>query len=288
MLTVAAPAKVNLTLEVLGKREDGYHEIRSIVQAIDLCDHLHLRLHDVTEFKSDMPGWVPGKSLASKAVAFLQEATGCSRGVAVEVEKRIPLLSGLGGDSSDAAAVLRGLNRLWGLELPRERLRELAAQLGSDVAFFLHGGTALMEGRGERVTPLPSLPATWFVLVRPAVPHEPGKTRRAYASLKPGDHADGRITERLVEVLKSGGEFTPSLLFNTFEGSVLAGSSEVARCREQMIEAGAGGVHLAGSGPVLFAVAEERAGAETLCQQLRQQGVETYLAGTFATTDELE
>ena len=288
MLTVAAPAKVNLTLEVLGKREDGYHEIRSVVQAIDLCDHLHLRLHDVTDFKSDTPGWVPGKSLASKAVAFLQEATGCSRGVTVEVEKRIPLLSGLGGDSSDAAAVLRGLNRLWGLELPQERLLELAAQLGSDVAFFLHGGTALMEGRGERVTPLPSLPATWFVLVRPVVPHEPGKTRRAYASLKPGDHTDGRITERLVEVLKSGGELTPSLLFNTFEGSVLAGSPEVARCREQMIEAGAGGVHLAGSGPVLFAVAEERAGAETLCQQLRQQGMETYLAGAFATTDELE
>jgi len=202
MLTVLAPAKLNLTLEVLAKRSDGFHEIRSVIQTISLNDSLHFQLSQGLTFKCDNPEWLPEKSLVSKAVSLLQETTGCSKGAVVEVTKRIPLVSGLGGDSSDAAAV----------ELVR-----LASQLGSDVAFFLHGGTALMGGRGEIVTPLPLLPHMWVVLMVPPVPRLPGKTGQLYASLKNSHYTDGGITEKFADMLRGDKEFRTPLLFNTFE-----------------------------------------------------------------------
>ena len=128
MLTVLAPAKVNLTLEVLGKRPDGFHEIRSVLQAVNLCDRLDFSPGRGINVTCDMPGWSLEESLVHRAVALMREAAGTSRGVDIKIEKRIPLMSGLGGDSSDAAAVLRGLNTLWELNLPQERLLGMAAQ----------------------------------------------------------------------------------------------------------------------------------------------------------------
>jgi 4-diphosphocytidyl-2-C-methyl-D-erythritol kinase len=278
MLTIEAPAKLNLTLEVLGKRPDGYHEIRSVVQAVDLCDRLHFRADSRTEFKSGMPEWIAKESLVMKAVGLLREATGCTAGATIEVDKHIPLLSGLGGDSSDAAAVLVGLNRLWGLDLSQERLLGLAAELGSDVPFFLHGGTALIEGRGEVVTPLPPLSEVWFVLVVPRVSRQPGKTGRAYAGLKESDYTGGQYTGRLVEILEGGGKLEPEMLFNVFKRTILEGSQAIAECRQQMMAVGAGNVHLAGSGPTLFTMARDKATAEKLYKHLSQEGMATYLA----------
>jgi 4-diphosphocytidyl-2-C-methyl-D-erythritol kinase len=288
MLTLKAPAKLNLTLEVLGKRADGYHEIRSVVQAIDLCDTLRFQENSQTRFKSSLPGWLPEKSLVSKAVSLLREATGCTTGVSIEVDKRIPLLSGLGGDSSDTAAVLLGLDRLWELNLSRERLLRLAAELGSDVAFFLHSGTALMEGRGEIVTPLPPLSETWFVLVVPAVPREPGKTARAYAGLKESDYTDGKYTDRLVSALKASKKLEPSMLFNAFERTIFDSHPEVYESRGQMMAAGADNIHLAGSGPALFTLAGDKATAEGLYSHLQKQGFEVYLVKTLATPEQLD
>ena len=133
MLTVMAPAKINLTLEVLAKRPDGFHEVRSVIQTINLLDSLHFQMSENIAFKSSAPDWVVEDSLVSKAVGLLQEATGCGKGVTIEVGKCIPAVSGLGGDSSDAAAVLRGLNRLWELGLAREKLVELAGQIKQHV-----------------------------------------------------------------------------------------------------------------------------------------------------------
>ncbi len=285
MLTVLAPAKINLTLEVLAKRRDGFHEIRSVIQAINLCDSLCFQLSRNTEFRCNMPGWLPEESLVSRATSLLREATGCTKGATIEVEKRIPLMSGLGGDSSDAAAVLCGLNELWGLGLSREKLLELAPQLGSDVAFFLYGGTALVEGRGERVAPLPALPHRWVVLVVPSVPREPGKTKRLYASLKTSHYTDGQTTRRLVEELKVGGDLTPSLLFNTFENVVFTRSSELTTYRGHIVKVGATNVHLAGSGPALFTLLEDKTEAEDLYTRLQQQGMESYLTDTAPTTE---
>ena len=158
MLTIEAPAKINLTLEVLGKRPDGYHEIRSVIQTINFCDSLQLAPSKDIQFKSNMSGWSGEQSLVVKAIELLQASTGYTHGATIKIKKRLPLISGLGGDSSDAAAALRGLNELWGMGLSASRLLELSPRLGSDVAFFLHGGTALVEGRGEVVTRLPPLP----------------------------------------------------------------------------------------------------------------------------------
>ncbi|MBI4296259.1 MAG: 4-(cytidine 5'-diphospho)-2-C-methyl-D-erythritol kinase [Chloroflexi bacterium] len=276
-LTVQAPAKLNLTLEVLGKRRDGYHEIRSVIQTISLSDTLSFQASDRTEFESDLPEWQAEQSLVSQAVSLLREMTGCSRGVTIKVDKRIPLLSGLGGDSSDAAATLRGLNELWGLGLSLETLSRSAARLGSDVPFFLHGGTALLGGRGEVVTLLPPLPRIWVVLVVPAIPRLPGKTKRLYESLKPAHYTDGRFTDKLVDVLRSGREIDLSLLFNTFENVAFDFFAELRTYRDHMLKVGASAVHLVGSGHSLFTLEKERARAEDLWQRLQQQRLECYL-----------
>ena len=281
MLSVPAPAKLNLTLEVLAKREDGFHEIRSVIQAINLADSLSFRASENIEFKSASPGWDAEQSLVSKATSLLQELSGGSRGVAIEVKKAIPLLSGLGGDSSDAAATLIGLNQFWGLDLSPGRLLEMAWQLGSDVAFFLYGGTALLEGRGEIVTSLAPLPHSWVVLAVPPFPRQPGKTRQLYESLRKAHFTDGQITRRLVGELEKGGELAPSLLFNTFENVAFTRFSELSVYREHLIKLGAADVHLAGSGPALFTLVEDRLKADDLSLRLEQQGLETYLAETL-------
>ena len=288
MLTVLAPAKLNLTLEVLAKRRDGFHEIRSVIQTISLCDSLRFQLNQKITFESNMPDWIPEESLVSKAASLLQETTGCSEGATIEVSKRIPLVSGLGGDSSDAAATLHGLNKLWGLGLSPEELLELAVRLGSDVAFFLCGGTALVEGRGEVVTPLPPLPHRWVVLAVPPAPRRAGKTKQLYASLEASHYTDGQITQRLVAVLKAGGEFTPSLLFNTFENVAFAHFSELRVYREHFVKVGAADVHLAGSGPTLFAMIEDKAQAEALYLRLQHQKMQPYLVETLAAIEKVE
>ncbi len=285
MLTVPAPAKLNLTLEVLAKRPDGFHEIRSVIQTVNLCDSLRFQLSRNVEFKCDAPDWIPEESLISKATGLLQTATGCSKGATIEISKRIPLVSGLGGDSSDAAATLRGLNKLWELNLSQKELLELAPQLGSDVAFFIYGGTALVEGRGETVTPLPPLPRMWAVLVIPSVPKIPGKTAQLYASLNTSHYTDGQITQRLAEALKAGNELAPSTLFNTFENVAFTRFSELSVYQKHLVKMGAANIHLAGSGPTLFTLTKDRAQAEELHIRCQQQGLESYLTDTSLPVD---
>ncbi len=162
-MKIEAHAKINLTLEVLGVRPDGYHDLRSVVVPVPLHDDVTLA--PAADIAVDMPGDLPQeKNLAWKAAQTLRRATGCTKGVRIVIEKRIPTGAGLGGGSSDAAAVLNGLNDLWELGLPKSRLCELAAEVGSDVPALTLGGPVLMEGRGERVTPLAESPLADFPL----------------------------------------------------------------------------------------------------------------------------
>lgn len=285
MLTVLAPAKVNLTLEVLSKRPDGFHEIRSVAQTVNLCDKLHFQRGNGLEFRCADSSWVPEMSLVSKAADLLQEIGGASEGAIITVDKYIPLVSGLSGDSSDAAATLRGLNRLWELSLPQEELMRLAAQLGSDVPFFLSGGTALLEGRGELVTPLPPFPKTWVILMLPPVPRLHGKTGRLYAGIRTEHFTDGQITERLVNQLTRGRGMKTSTLFNVFDEVAPGGFEELSIYWEQFLKAGAREVQLAGSGPVLFTLTQDKAQAEKIYQSLEQQNLESYLTHTLAAID---
>jgi len=280
MADIKAPAKINLTLEVLGERPDGFHEIRSVVQAIDLYDSLRFRSNRELRFSCDSPDFVIKESLVSRAAAMLQEAGGSARGATIDIKKRIPLVAGLGGDSSDAAAVLSGLNKLWKLGLSPAQLLELAPGLGSDVAFFLYGGTALVEGRGEEVTALPPLPRRWVVLLVPPFPRMVGKTGKLYASLKSSHYTDGQITEKLVKALNDRRGFKPSMLFNTFENTAFELFPRLKLYRDHFIKLGAYNVHLAGSGPALFALPDDKMQAEDLYARCEQQGLECYLAET--------
>jgi len=296
MADIKALAKINLTLEVLAERPDGFHEIRSVIQTIDLCDTLRFRSnrqlrfsYDDLRFRSerqlsficDNPDFIVEESLVSKAAAMLQEASGSAEGATIEIKKRIPMVAGLGGDSSDAAAVLSGLNKLWKLRLSPLELLELASRLGSDVPFFLYGGTVLVEGRGEKLKALPPLPRRWVVLLVPPFSRVKGKTTKLYAGLKPGHYTDGQITEKMVKALHDKRGFKPSLLFNTFENVAFDLFPKLKIYRDHFIKLGAYNVHLAGSGPALFAVLDDKFQAENLYARCEQQNLECYLAETL-------
>jgi len=182
-LAVRAPAKVNLALEVLGRRPDGYHQVRTVIQAVSLCDELLFRPRPdgQVSLACDAAGLpVDERNLVVRAARMMQERFGVSAGAEVRLRKRIPVGAGLGGGSSDCAVTLLALRELWGLEAPDEALEELAARLGADVPFFLWGGAALCEGRGERVRPLASSPPLHYVL---AMPPLAVSTRRVYSGV---------------------------------------------------------------------------------------------------------
>jgi 4-diphosphocytidyl-2-C-methyl-D-erythritol kinase len=282
-LTLKTPAKINLTLEVLWKRNDGYHEIRSVMQTIDLCDIITIDEGKDISFQSATNEWDAEKSLVSKAVSLFRETTGFTRGVSITVEKNIPIMAGLGGDSSDAATVLRGLNRFCETDLSFEELHRMAEKLGSDVPFFLYGGTALIEGRGEIVASLTSVPEMYLVLAVPSIDILPGKTGRLFESLTTNHYTDGDITRGFVEVLKTGSKTPP--LFNTFENVAYDVFPGLDVFKEHFIKLGAEKVHLAGSGPVLFTVVPNLTAAGDLYRQLEKQRMNPIVAKT---TDEIE
>jgi 4-diphosphocytidyl-2-C-methyl-D-erythritol kinase len=285
MLTVLAPAKINLTLEVLEKRSDGFHEIRSIIQTIKLYDCFSFKPGKKIAIKCDDNGWIAGQSLVSRAAALLKETSGYAEGATIELSKKTPLLSGLGGDSSDAAAVLLGLNKLWGLALSPGELARLASQMGSDVSFFLFGGTALLQGRGEMVSPLPSLPHMRVVLLIPPIPCSSGKTGRLYAILDKKHYTGGQKTEDLVAMLTKGEDIASANLFNVFESVAFNSFEGLDNYRKKFLKAGATSVHLAGSGPALFAMVKEKAEAEKIYGGLKEQGLEAYLTETLGSIE---
>ena len=165
--------------------------------------------------------------------------------------------------------------------VPPGELAQLASQLGSDVAFFLFGGTALAQGRGEMVSPLPPLPHMWLVVLMPAIATPGGKTGRMYARLNKNHYSDGQATEQLVALLTRGGDVTPNNLFNVFEQVAYDEYQGLDDYRQRFVKAGAGSVHLAGSGPALFAILKEKAKAEKIYRSLKKQGLEAYLAETL-------
>jgi 4-diphosphocytidyl-2-C-methyl-D-erythritol kinase len=169
LFDVPAPAKLNLFLHVVGRREDGYHLLQSVFVLIDWCDTLHFELRgDGALRRHDLAAALPADDLALRAARLLQRESGTSLGVDLSIHKRVPWGAGMGGGSSDAATTLLALNRLWNLNWPRLRLQQLAPQLGADVPFFVGGQHAFVEGIGECLTPL-QLPRTWYAVVKPPI-----------------------------------------------------------------------------------------------------------------------
>jgi len=279
MLTIYAPAKINIVLEVLGKDND-YHRISSIVQSIDLCDVLNFEQDDEISFECDEPS-LRQDNLVMRAATLFKESTKYSLGARIELRKHIPWAVGLGGGSSDAAATLLALNELWGLGFPLSEMVYLASKLGSDVPYFIHKGTALIEGKGEKVTPLPSLPPTCFVLLVPPLPKISGKTRQMYSNLRVADFTEGQFIEQALVSLRQGKAIDHSLLFNVFERIAFDFFPRLDKYRMTMKEDGALGVYIAGSGPCLFTFFSEKEEAGELFSRLRKRGLECYLAFSF-------
>ncbi len=276
MLTVYAPAKVNLVLEVLGKDND-YHRISSIVQSIDLCDILSFELDKEIHFECDEPK-LRRDNLVTRAANLLKESTGCDLGARMELRKRIPWGAGLGGGSSDAAAALLALNELWGLGMPLSKLARLAFDLGSDVPFFIYKGTALVEGKGERVRQQPPLPSTSFVLLVPPLRKVTGKTKQMYGSLRVADFTRGEFIEAGLLSLRQGKRPDHGVMFNVFENVALDFFPGLDKYWRMLEEAGAPRAHLAGSGPCLFASFSGKEEAAELFSRLKKQELECYLA----------
>jgi len=249
-----ASAKVNLALEVLGKRGDGYHEIATVLQAVDLFDRLTVETADTLSLRADDPELPADEgNLVMRAARLLQKTAGVEQGARIELRKRIPVAAGLGGGSSDAAATLLGLNRLWGLRWPRARLQELAVELGMDVPFFLGTGRAVARGRGERLQALPGGGGYALVLVNPL---EPLSTREVYGRVPAGWHAEPTGTERVIEALRRRNVATlAAALTNNLERVVEPVRPVIGRMKAALLAAGALGAIMSGSGPTVFGLA---------------------------------
>ncbi len=280
-LVLKACAKINLTLEVLGRREDGYHDIVSILQTIDLHDTLTLEPAQDIALECDQPELEGPDNLVLKAAALLREATGCQQGARLRLQKGIPLAAGLGGGSSDAAAALLGLSRLWGLGLSAEKLAPLAAKLGSDVPFFLYGGTAMAQGRGEIVRPLPPADIRWVMLLVPDIA-VPRKTATLYGRLSPEHYTGGLLTRKLEARIRGGGDVPAQFLFNAFDAVALDAFPGLKEYWDTFYSLGAREIHLAGSGPTLFTLVSRREVGMALQLLLQHRhGWRAYLASAW-------
>ncbi|MCJ7654461.1 MAG: 4-(cytidine 5'-diphospho)-2-C-methyl-D-erythritol kinase, partial [Dehalococcoidia bacterium] len=244
------------------------------------CDVISFELADVISLECSEPSLQTSDNLVVQAAELLRKVSGCQKGVKIKLEKRIPWGAGLGGGSSDGAVTLLALNKLWGLKLTTSDLVGLAARLGSDVPFFIHGGTALIEGRGEKVTPLPSSVTGWFILLMPPLPKIPRKTQQLYSRLDARYFTEGQFVGKASRIWSRSRQLSPSLLFNVFDKVAFDAFPGLEGYWRRFEEASGTDIHLVGSGPALFAPVDSEAKAEKVYQRLCQQGLEAHSVST--------
>jgi 4-diphosphocytidyl-2-C-methyl-D-erythritol kinase len=272
-----APAKINLMLDVLHKRPDGFHEVEMVMTMIDLADRL-----EMSEQKRDtiiitsQAGYIPldEKNLAFQAARLIKERYDVKKGVHIHLDKKIPVAAGLAGGSSDAAATLRGLNRLWGLGIPQQELLALGAELGSDVPFCVTGGTALATGRGEILTPIPNPPQCWVIVAKPPINVS---TAEVYGRLRSEQIQRHPSAERMVEALTQGSfQQMCQSLGNVLEEVTLKMHPEVQQLKEGMLKLGADGALMSGSGPTVFGLVSKESKVARIYNGLRGFCKEVY------------
>jgi 4-diphosphocytidyl-2-C-methyl-D-erythritol kinase len=269
-IVIDAPAKLNLGLEVIGRRDDGFHDIVTIYLAINLYDRLTLSLANDFELNCSDGSLAGVENLALRALRLLRDETGHPGGGRVDLCKRIPAAAGLGGASSDAAAALVGGRELWGLDVSDARLHNLAGSLGSDVPFFVRGGCAIGRGRGDRLEPLPLPAKCWFVVVVPEV-QIPAKTASLYASLGVDNFSDGSRIVAQAARLRAGLALDTTLLGNSFVRPLYAMVPELAALPDVMREAGAESVAISGAGPAHYALVADGAQADGISARLHER-----------------
>ncbi|MBI2936305.1 MAG: 4-(cytidine 5'-diphospho)-2-C-methyl-D-erythritol kinase [Chloroflexi bacterium] len=265
---------------MLGRRKDGYHEIVTVLQTVSLWDELSFAEAPTLRLECDEEALQGEENLVYKAARLLGEESGTNRGALITLRKGIPVAAGLGGGSSDGAATLNALNDLWEIGLDRSRLLSLASRLGSDVPFFVDGGTAMARGRGDQVVPLRPLPEMWLVLLHPPL-HLAKKTATLYNALMQGDYTGGEATAALAAKIGQGLAPAVDDLVNVFERVAYRLFPGLETYRQRFLEAGAHKVHLAGSGPTLFCLAEDEAAGRRLAERLGEEGLNAHLVYTL-------
>jgi 4-diphosphocytidyl-2-C-methyl-D-erythritol kinase len=280
-LRVRSFAKVNLALSVLGKRKDGYHDIQTIFQTTSLCDELGFRRSPALELHCEnLPDVQNEENLVWKAACRLSESVGNKEGVSITLRKMIPAGAGVGGGSSNAAATLLGLRRFWNLSISDEELHSIAAELGSDVPFFLTGGTALGVGRGERIEPLPDYPSLPLVIIFPGIQVS---TAEAYRSLnlglttKPEDHRIQRLVGQVREGVRS-----LTGLFNDFEASILTAYPPIREAKSFLEERGSTATLLSGSGSSIFGFFSDEESAFAVSRNVPRETWRVFPAKTLS------
>jgi 4-diphosphocytidyl-2-C-methyl-D-erythritol kinase len=271
-------AKINLTLEVFRRRDDGFHDLASLVHTIGLADDLRVEpSREIVSRVESLAGIED--NLVTRAAHLLAEATRARKGADLTLVKRIPTAAGLGGGSSDAATTLVALNRLWDTRLSTPTLARLATQLGSDVPFFLRGGAAVLRGRGDVLEPVLLPPVLWLAL---AVPSQsvPNKTATLYRALEPGDFSAGETTAEAVARLRAGLTLSDSQLCNAFQRAARATFPGLDGLWGQLEAACGQPFHLSGAGPALFSLARDRAHARDLAVLATRPGVTGYAVRT--------
>ncbi|MBB6177761.1 4-diphosphocytidyl-2-C-methyl-D-erythritol kinase [Anoxybacillus tengchongensis] len=268
-LLVKAPAKINLSLDVLHKRSDGYHEVNMVMTTIDLADRVELTdLYSDTIQIISHNRFVPDdeRNLAYQAAKLLKEKLGVRRGVAISITKHVPVAAGLAGGSSDAAATLRGLNKLWGLGLSLDELAEIGAEIGSDVPFCVYGGTAVARGRGEKIEHIPAPPPCWVILAKPTIGVSTADVYRNL-QLQSVHHPD--VDGMVAAIKEKNYEKICALAGNVLESVTLNMHPEVAQIKEQMKRFGADVSLMSGSGPTVFGLVQHDSRLQRVYNGLR-------------------
>jgi 4-diphosphocytidyl-2-C-methyl-D-erythritol kinase len=265
---IEANAKINLSLDILGKREDGFHEVAMIMQSVDLHDSLALqKVQSGIHITSEAAGLPLDRSNLIWRAAQLMQETYSLGGIEVGLVKRIPMAAGLAGGSADAAAVLRGMNELYGLGKTLAELARLGAAIGSDVPFCVLGGTMLATGRGEVLSRLPDMPAAFVVLAKPPIAVSTAWAYQQYDASAAEAHPDNIALQR--DIAAQDGRSLARKLSNVLESVTIKKYGVIAEYKEMMLAAGAAGVLMSGSGPTVFALAEDRLTAEKIMQVMR-------------------
>ncbi|MBE9388262.1 4-(cytidine 5'-diphospho)-2-C-methyl-D-erythritol kinase [Vagococcus salmoninarum] len=264
-----APAKINLGLDALYKRDDGYHELKMVMASVDLADKLIFRELEENQIlietdSSFLP--VDKRNHIYQAAELLKERFGITKGVHVEVRKRIPVAAGLAGGSSDAAAALRGLNRLWHLDLSLAELAELGVEVGSDVPYCVRGNTAVVSGRGDLIKSLPAMPQCWVVLVKPRISVS---TRTIFSSLSFNEIMHPNIGEIEAAVVAGDYQRLIANLGNSLEDITIQKHPVVQQIKDKMMKFGADAALMSGSGPTVFALCDKYSRAQRVKNGLR-------------------
>lgn len=272
-MRLQAFAKINLGLDVLGKREDGYHEVRMIMQTIRMYDQLDMRksvepgIH-LTTNKKYIP--VDENNLVWRAAKLMMDTCGIIEGVSIHLHKVIPVAAGMAGGSSDAAATLVGMNRLFHCGLSKEKLMELGVQIGADVPYCVLRGTALAEGIGEKLTVLPPMPDCWILIGKPGISVS---TKYVYTTLDLNTDTVHPDIDGMKKALEDGNLYgITERMGNVLQDVTIPAYLEVERIKEQMKTLGAVNAMMSGSGPTVFGIFDNEEKAQEACQKLRESG----------------